>query len=88
MLSCKLSFVYPVRSGTPKDCDSIILNLRNIQNKLFVDANVQFEICPVSGHFMHGRVERKIKQIKESIEKTLYNYRLSLLQWGNTCIRN
>ena len=57
------------------------LNFRDIKNRLFVSSNVQFEACPVSGHFMHGRVERKIKQIKSSLEKQLYNDRLSLLQW-------
>ena len=30
---------------------------------------------------MHGRVERKIKQIKESLEKSLINERLSAMQW-------
>ena len=30
---------------------------------------------------MHGKVERKIKSVKESIEKTLHNERLSILQW-------
>ena len=84
-LSCEVCYTKRLLIGEGsqlvKSCDSIIVNFRNIQNKLYVDANVQFEICPVSGHFMHGRVERKIKQIKEIIEKTLYNDRLSLLQW-------
>eukprot|EP00794_Sanderia_malayensis_P002419 gene2419-biopygen1305 len=30
---------------------------------------------------MNGKVERKIKEINSSIKKTLYNQRLSLLQW-------
>ena len=64
-----------------KGCESMELNFRDIRNRLFVSSNVQFDTCPVSGHFMHGRVERKIKQIKMSIEKLLCNQRLSLLQW-------
>ena len=64
-----------------KGCKSMSLNYRDIKNRLFVSSNVQFEACPVSGHFMHGRVERKIKQIKISLEKQLNNQRLSLLQW-------
>ena len=57
------------------------LNFRDIRNKLFISSNVQFESCPVSGHFMHGRVERKIKQVKESLVKSLCNERLSVMQW-------
>ena len=30
---------------------------------------------------MHGKVERKIQQVKQSLEKTLHNHRISILQW-------
>ena len=30
---------------------------------------------------MHGRVERKIKEVKASIEKSLSNERLSVIEW-------
>ena len=33
---------------------------------------------------MHGKVERKIKSVKESIEKMLHNERISVLQWETT----
>ena len=68
-------------SQVVKGCKTMELNFRDIRNKLFISSNAQFESCPVSGHFMHGRVERKIKQIKESLEKSLYNERLSVMQW-------
>ena len=42
---------------------------------------MDFYTCPVGGHNFHGRVERKIKHVKESIEKTLFLDKLSLLQW-------
>ena len=64
-----------------KGCESMDLNFRDIRNKLFISSNVQFESCPVSGHFMHGRVERKIKQVKESLGKSLCNEQLSVMQW-------
>ena len=64
-----------------KGCESMELNYRDIRNKLFISSNCQFETCPVSGHFMHGRVERKIRQIKASLEKSLCNQRLSVMQW-------
>ena len=42
---------------------------------------VELETCPVGGHNMHGKVERKIRHIKESLEKSMHNERLSILQW-------
>ena len=51
----------------------------DMQQKLHRDVKVDFEICPVGGPF-HGKVERKIKEVKLSIEKIAHNQRLSLLQ--------
>ena len=30
---------------------------------------------------MHGKVERKIRHVKESFSKTMHNERLSIIQW-------
>ena len=30
---------------------------------------------------MHGKVERKIRESNNSLKKSAYNYRLSILQW-------
>ena len=46
-----------------------------------MNMEVEFETCPVGGHNVHGKVERKIRTIRESIEKTMHNERLSILQW-------
>ena len=42
---------------------------------------MDLKTCPVGGHYMHGKVERKIQQIKKSIAKELENRRLSVMQW-------
>ena len=34
---------------------------------------------------MHGKVERKIKEINASLQKTVHNERLSILQWETIC---
>ena len=39
----------------------------------------------VGGHSMHGKVERKIKEIKKSISKNAGKERLSVLQWETIC---
>ena len=50
-------------------------------NKLHQDVGIQFDTCPVGGHKFHGKVERKIREVNKSLEKSLSNDRLSLLQW-------
>ena len=43
--------------------------------------NVDFQPCPVGGHHVHGKVERKIREIKNSIQTKVINERLSILEW-------
>lgn len=43
--------------------------------------NVEYQPCPTAAHHMHGKIEQKIRQIKQSIEKTVINQQLSVLQW-------
>ena len=59
----------------------MLLTFKDIQNRLFCDVQVEFDVCPVSGHHMHGKVERRIREIKKSLRTNLHNERLSLLQW-------
>ena len=42
--------------------------------------NVDYEQCPTVAHHMHGKVEQKIPQIKESIQKTIKTEQLSILR--------
>ena len=57
------------------------LNLSNLKYQLHVQEKCEFRPCPVGGHNVHGRVERKIQSVKKSIEKTVSNERLSILEW-------
>ena len=61
--------------------DNIKLNFTDLQNKLHRDMSVDSEVVPVGGHNMNGRVERKIQEVRRSLERSLQNERLSLLQW-------
>ena len=63
-----------------KGCKDMILKFSDIQHKLSTEFGVSFEACPVGAHYVHGKVERKIQQIKKSIEKEITN-RLSIIQW-------
>ena len=53
----------------------------DIKNRLYTERKVELETCPVGGHNMHGKVERKIRHIRESLQKNLHNEKLSELQW-------
>ena len=59
----------------------MILSFSDVKHKLSVEFGVSFDPCPVSAHYVHGKVERKIQQIKKSIEKELCNRCLSVVQW-------
>ena len=67
-----------------KGCTSVKLDIHDIKSRLSRNAKIDFETCPVGGHNMHGKVERKIKEVKKSIKKTMLNERLSVIQW-QTC---
>ena len=64
-----------------KGCQDMRLDFTDIKGKLFKDVSVEFEVCPVGGHNVHGKVERKIKEIKLSIERSVEKERLSIIQW-------
>ena len=66
-------------------CEGVKLNFQDVQNQLFRDVKVESEVVPVGGHNMNGRVERKILEIRKSLEREVQNERLSLLQWETLC---
>ena len=73
---------YPKRFLVDRDsqlvqgCESVRLDIQ-----LHKDAAVELSVCPIGGHNMHGKVERKIHHARESLSKALSNQRLNLLQW-------
>ena len=64
-----------------KGCGDMRLSYTDIKHKLYKDKMVEFDTCPVGGHNVNGKVERRIKHIKESLEKNVQNKRLSIIQW-------
>ena len=64
-----------------KGCKDIQLNFHDIRHKLNTEHGIEFETCPVGGHNMHGKVERKIQHVKTAMSKQLENQRLSVMQW-------
>ena len=83
-LSCEVGYpkllLIDEGSQLAKGCESMVPSFTDIKNQLHTSVGVQFEVCPVGGHNMHGKVERKIKEIKKSISKNVGKERLSVLQ--------
>ena len=64
-----------------KGCESMNLQYQDLKFKLHQEKGVEFEVCPVGGHNMNGRVERKVREVRKSISKSFMNKRLSIIQW-------
>ena len=84
-LSCDVG--YPktllIDSGSQitSSCENMEIDFQDVKSKLYRSVQVECEVVPVGGHNMNGKVERKIREIKSSIEKTVSNQRMSVLQW-------
>ena len=68
-----------------KGTKCMLLSFNDIKGKLHRDRGIEVETCPVGAHNMHGKVERKIREVNSSLEKNLQNERLSILQWETIC---
>ena len=87
--SCEVGcpkFVLPDEgSQLVSGCEKIVLNMTDIKGMLNREFGVQFEPSPVGGHNFHGKVERKIRTVRESVEKSVHNARLSTVEWETLC---
>lgn len=64
-----------------KACKDMILSFSDLSHQLSTEYGVEFKTCPVGAHYVHGKVERKIQEIKRSLEKNFPSGRRSILQW-------
>ena len=82
--SCKVG--YPKKllpdagSQLVKGCDGMRIVFSDVRSR-FSEFGVLYEVCPVGAHYMHGKVERKIRHVKESFQKHLHGGRLSVIHW-------
>ena len=97
-LSCEVGYpkmlLTDAGSQIVKGSETMQLKFTDVKNKLHEENGIEFEVCPVGGHNVNGKVERKIREIKASLEKNVHNERLSLIQWETVtaiianCINN
>ena len=80
-------FGYPKRvppdegSQLVEGCQDMKFSFTDIQNRLYIEYGIEFKTCPVGAHYVHGKVERKIQNVKKCIRKNVDKSRLSILQW-------
>ena len=66
--SCKVG--YPKKlmpdagSQLIKGCQTMIIKFSDVKYKLHEEYGVKFETCPVGAHYMHCKVERKIRHVR------------------------
>ena len=57
------------------NCQNMHFNFKDSKQQLYLDAQVQFDVCPV------GKVERKIREVKSSLERSFQDVKFSIIQW-------
>ncbi len=68
-----------------KACGDVKLSFKDIQGQLNTEYGVQFETCPAGAHYMHGRVERKVRHVRESLSRSFEGQKLSTIGWESVC---
>ena len=66
-----------------KGCQDMIISFSDIKYKISVEYGVEFKTCPVGAHYVHGKVERKIQEIKKSLVKKVGKSRFIHPAMGN-----
>ena len=61
-------------------CKNVILDIVDIK-----EHGVEFRTCPVGGHNYNGKVERKIKTLKDVMIRSIHSARLSTIEWETLC---
>ena len=64
-----------------KTCEDMRYSFTDVKQKLAFEYDVDYSPCPVGAHYVHGKVERKIQEVKKSVNICVQNERLSHIQW-------
>ena len=64
-----------------KGCQDIEYSFVDSKQILSVEYGVDFSPCPVGAQYFHGRVERKIRAVRKSVQVAVQKERLSTVQW-------
>lgn len=69
-----------------RGCENMFINMCDVRGVLNSEYGIHFQTCPVGGHNYHGKAERKIKAVQETLVKSIPpNTRLSTIEWETLC---
>ena len=54
-----------------KGCKAMVISFIDLKHKLNVEYGIDFKMCPVGAHYMHGSAERKIQQVQKSMTQQM-----------------
>ena len=70
-LSCEVGYPKYIycdqEASIIKVLKEIKVNLRDLSHNLYSEYGVLFEVCPVGGHDSHGKIERTIRSVQDSL---------------------
>ena len=64
-----------------KTCQDMRYSFTDVKEKLAFEYDTDYSPCPVGAHYVHGKVERKIREVRKSVDICVQNERLSHIQW-------
>ena len=87
--ACELGFpkklLIDAGSQLVSGCEKATLNMKNIKGELNREYGIEFDKAPVGGHNFHGKVERKIRTVRESLQRSIHKARLTVVEWETLC---
>ena len=81
--ACVPKIAYPDQDGAMmKALDNGEISLLDLQGNLHKQRGIMFECCLPQGHYQHGRIERRIRSLQESLDRSnIRNSRCTALGW-------
>ncbi len=83
--SCRFGFpkyaLPDAGSQLVKACTDMRYSFSDTKNRLFTNYGIHYTLCPVGAHYQHGKVERKIREVRKSVKINVQHERLSIVQW-------
>ena len=68
---CVPKICYPDKDGAlMKALQDGEVNVQDMQGRLHKERGLYFETCLPQGHYQHGRIERKIRQLQDSLDRS------------------
>ena len=83
--SCRFGYpkyLLPDAGSKPlKGCESMNNSFLNAKQTVPIEYGVQFTVCHVGAHYIHGKVKRKTREVKKCVKLIIQNNRFSIVQW-------